>query len=87
MRAPVCESTFQMKRSPVFNCIESTFEFQMTFVYLNIDNPATTSFKRELGYRVQPNLFLLDGTGQIVQQWLGRVTAQDLEPALQQISQ
>jgi hypothetical protein len=67
--------------------LEAKYAGKVRFVYLNIDDPATTSFKRELGYRVQPNLFLLDGTGQIVQQWLGRVTAQDLEPALQQISQ
>lgn len=67
--------------------LEAKYAGQVDFIYLDIDDPANETFKRELGYRVQPHIFLLDGSGQIVGQWLGRVTAEDLEPALQQISQ
>jgi hypothetical protein len=66
--------------------LEAKYAGEVRFVYLDIDDPDTTPFKRELGYRVQPHLFLLDGSGQVVGQWLGRVSAEDIEPALQQIS-
>ncbi len=67
--------------------LEAQYAGKVRFVYLDIDDPDTTPFKRELGYRVQPNLFLLDGDGNVVQQWLGRVIAADLMPALTAISE
>jgi hypothetical protein len=72
---------------PIVHGLEAKYSGKVRFVYLDIDDPDTTPFKRELGYRVQPHLFLLDGSGKIVEQWLGRVTADDLEPALEQIAQ
>jgi hypothetical protein len=67
--------------------LEAEYAGKVSFIYLDIDDPATTPFKRELGYRVQPNLFLLDGDGNVVQQWLGRVSAADLMPALDAVSE
>ena len=67
--------------------LEAEYAGKVRFVYLDIDDPATTPFKRELGYRVQPDIFLLDGAGYVVSQWLGSVTVADLRLALQQISQ
>ena len=46
----------------------SMFSLRMYFVYLDIDDPATTAFKQELGYFVQPNFFLLDGQGNVLKQ-------------------
>ena len=46
---------------------------EINFVYLDIDDPANTDFKRELGFGYQPHLFLLDGDGNILQQWVGFV--------------
>jgi thioredoxin-like negative regulator of GroEL len=66
--------------------LEAEYAGEVRFVYLDIDDPDTMPFKRELGYRVQPHLFLLDGAGNVVDQWLGRVTADDLRPALDAIS-
>jgi len=67
--------------------LEAEYAGKVKFVYLDIDDQGTAPFKRELGYRVQPHIFLLDGSGQIVEQWIGRVTAEDLEPALLQVSE
>jgi hypothetical protein len=64
--------------------LEAEWGEQVNFVYLDIDDAATEPFKRQLGYRVQPHLFLLDGDGQVLQQWLGFVDAATLEAALQQ---
>ena len=64
--------------------LEAEWGEQVDFVYLDIDDSATEPFKRQLGYRVQPHMFLLDGGGQILEQWLGFVDAATLEAAFQQ---
>ena len=68
--------------APIVHGLEAKYSDQMNFVYLDIDDDRNESFKRQLGYRVQPNLFLLDGEGQILRQWLGSVPAEELEAAL-----
>ena len=64
--------------------LEAEWGGEVEFVYLDIDDPATEPFKRQLGYRVQPHMFLIDGDGEVLQQWLGFVDAATLESALEQ---
>ena len=64
--------------------LEQQYGSQVNFVYLDIDDPATESFRRQLGFHVQPQLFLLDKDGAVIQQWLGLVSREELEAALQQ---
>ena len=64
--------------------LEAEWDEQVDFVYLDIDDPATEPFKRQLGYRVQPHMFLVDRDGRVLQQWLGFVDAATLEAALEQ---
>jgi hypothetical protein len=64
--------------------LEAKWAEQVNFVYLDIDDPATEPFQRQLGYRVQPHMFLVDEDGQVLQQWLGLVDGGTLEEALQQ---
>ncbi|OGO72349.1 MAG: hypothetical protein A2Z37_10675 [Chloroflexi bacterium RBG_19FT_COMBO_62_14] len=59
----------------------------MNFVYLDIDDPQTEPFKRALGYQYQPHLFLLDGQGTILREWIGLVSEEDLEAALKEVQQ
>ena len=61
--------------------LEVEYFGKVDFVYLDIDDPVNDDFKQVLGYRVQPNLFLLDREGNIIQQWLGVVTAEELRAA------
>ncbi len=61
--------------------LEAEWQDEIDFVYLDIDDPQTDPFKREFGYRVQPHLFLVDGDGTVINQWLGYVDAEDLEAA------
>jgi hypothetical protein len=63
--------------------LEEEWSGEVDFIYLDIDDPATEPFKRQLGYRVQPHMFLVDGDGSVLQQWLGFVDAATLEAALQ----
>jgi thioredoxin-like negative regulator of GroEL len=67
--------------------LEVEYYGKVNFVYLDIDNSTNDDFKRQLGYRVQPNLFLLDGEGNIIQQWLGVVTAEELRAAFDSVVQ
>jgi hypothetical protein len=59
--------------------LEQAWGDEIRFVYLDIDDPRTDPFKGQLGYVVQPHIFLLDGEGNVVAQWLGPVRAGELE--------
>ena len=66
--------------------LEARYADRVRFAYLDVDDPATEPFKRQLGYRVQPHLFLLDGQGNVVEQWLGPVTEAELEAGLKKLA-
>ncbi len=67
--------------------LEAEYTGQVRFVYLDIDDPATTPFKQALGHRYQPHIFVIDAAGEIAAQWVGPVTAQEVRPALDQVAQ
>jgi len=68
--------------APVVHGLEARYSDRIDFVYLDIDDPRSAPFKSRLGYLVQPHTFMLDGQGEIQQQWLGMVSEADLEAAL-----
>lgn len=72
--------------APVVHGLEAKYNGQVDFTYLDIDDPATTPFKQQLGYLYQPHIFLLDGAGNIVEQWIGFTTEVQLDTALSAIS-
>jgi thioredoxin-related protein len=51
--------------------LEVDYYDKIKFVYLDVDDPATQTFKETLDFRYQPQLILLDGDGQILYQWIG----------------
>jgi hypothetical protein len=63
--------------APIVHGLEAEYDGKVKFSYLDIDDPANDEFKRALGYRVQPHFFLLDEGGNILNQWLGRVSAEE----------
>jgi hypothetical protein len=67
--------------APIVHGLEAKYNDQIGFVYLNIDNPSTDKFKAQLGYFVQPDFFLLDGDGNVLNRWTGPVAAEELEAA------
>jgi hypothetical protein len=68
--------------APVVHGLEQKWGSKVGFVYLDIDDSHTNPFKRQLGYIYQPNIFLIDGDGIILKQWLGPVREDELEAAL-----
>jgi len=64
--------------APIVHGLEADYYNEIKFVYLDVDDPENDQLKRALGYRVQPHFFLLDADGNVIQQWLGRVSQDDL---------
>jgi hypothetical protein len=62
--------------------LEAQYGNCVDFVYLDIDNPKTSDAKRQFGYRVQPEFYLLDGAGKVTWRKFGFVTEQELEEQL-----
>jgi len=71
--------------APVVHGLEQDFADQVDFAYLDIEDPRNDEFKRRYGFRVQPHILLLDGSGEIAQEWVGLVSGEELEAALQAI--
>lgn len=72
--------------APVVHGLEQKYAGEIRFVYLDIDDPRTEPFKEQLGYRVQPHMFLLDGDGNVVREWLGLISEEELDAALFEVS-
>ena len=67
--------------APIVHGLESEFHNQINFIYLDIDDPANADVLSLLGFRYQPHFFLLDGEGNIIQQWLGPVSEEEFQNA------
>ena len=67
--------------APLLNGLEDQYKDRISFVYLDIDNPATQPFKNDLHFRIEPEYFLLDGQGKVVKQWSGYVSRGELQTA------
>jgi thioredoxin 1 len=74
---PTCKSM-----APILHRLENKYAGKVRFVFLDIDDPRTNEFKQMLGYQYQPHIFLLDSGGNIVKQWVGFVSEDELDGAL-----
>lgn len=75
--SPICKSV-----APVIHRLEANYSESVNFVYLDIDDPLNNNYKLVLGYDYQPHFFLLDGQGNILNQWLGYISKDDIESAI-----
>lgn len=74
---PTCRSM-----APVLRNLEHKYTGKIQFIYLDIDDPRTNPFKQSLGFQYQPHLFLIDGEGKVIKQWVGYVTEDELGAVL-----
>jgi hypothetical protein len=72
--------------APIVHGLEVEYYGEIDFVYLDVDDPANDGFKSLLGYRYQPHFMLIDGEGNIIQQWLGPVSADDFRQVFDQVN-
>jgi hypothetical protein len=68
--------------APIVHGLEAQYGDKIHFIYLDIDDPKNDEFKKALNYYYRPTIYLLDKDGKVLQQWLGPVTKDQLEPAL-----
>ena len=68
--------------APMMNQLKLDFGKTVIFHFLDIDDPATRNIKKQLGFRVQPHLILLDGKGNILEEWTGFVDEAELRDEL-----
>jgi hypothetical protein len=73
--------------APVVHGLEAQWGHEINFVYLDIDDVRNDDFKRELGYQYQPHFFLLDGEGEIIQQWVGPVSEAEFGAVFEGVTQ
>jgi hypothetical protein len=66
---------------PIVYGLEAQHENQIDFVYVNIDDPASDAYKERYGFRYQPHFVLVDGQGEVVQEWFGIVEEAEFEQA------
>ena len=69
--------------TPLMHTLEEDYTDRVNFIFLDIDNPAVNQLKQQLGFKVQPQFYLLDAKGTILKQWSGSVTEADFRAALE----
>ena len=70
--------------APVVHGLEAEYTDRMNFVYLDVDDPNTQELQSALGRRAQPEFYLLDADGNLIQQWFGTVSPEAFEEAFAQ---
>lgn len=67
--------------APIVHGLEAQYAGKLLFAYLDIDDPANEAVKQQLGFRVQPEFYLVDGEGKVLKKWFGPVRAAEFEQA------
>ena len=67
--------------------LEAKYFGKIKFSYLDADDPNTFDFQQALGFRYQPEIYLLDGDGKLLQKWIGNTSEQEFETVFAQYVQ
>jgi hypothetical protein len=70
--------------APMVHGLEAKYFGRIKFSYLDADDPATAEFQKTLGFYYQPEIYLLDANGKVLQKWVGFQSETDLEPVFAQ---
>ena len=65
--------------APMVHGLEAKYFGKIKFIYLDADDPNTLGFQRTLGFQYQPEIYLLDGNGNLLKKWVGFTTAEQFE--------
>ena len=71
--------------APMVHGLEAKYFGRIKFSFLDADDPATMEFQRTLGFRYQPELYLLDADGNVLQKFVGFVSQEELESVFGQV--
>ena len=64
--------------------LEAKYVGRIIFTYLDASDPQTNEFQQALGFRYQPEFYLLDGAGNVLKKFVGYVSEAEFEAAFAQ---
>jgi thioredoxin-related protein len=70
--------------APMVHGLEAKYYGKIKFTYLDADDPRTRDFQRTLGFVYQPEIYLLDGNGNLLQKWVGYTSQEEFEAVFAQ---
>jgi len=70
--------------APMVHGLEAKYFGRIRFSYLDADDVNTRTFQQQLGFYYQPEVYLLDGNGMVLQKWVGFTTEQEFEAVFAQ---
>ena len=70
--------------APIVHGLEAEYHNKILFTFLDAGDSATNDFQRSLGFAYQPEFYLLDPQGNVLQKWIGYVDEADLRAAFDQ---
>jgi thioredoxin-related protein len=73
--------------APMVHGLEAQYFGKIKFAYLDADDANTREFQRTLGFGYQPEFYLLDGQGNLLQKWVGFVSQEQFEAVFAQFVQ
>jgi thioredoxin-related protein len=73
--------------APMVHGLEAKYVDKIRFTYLDASDPNTQDFQRTLGFRYQPEFYLLDRQGNLLQKWVGFVSEEQFETVFAQYVQ
>jgi hypothetical protein len=63
--------------APMVHGLEAEYFGKVKFSYLDADDPNTDEFQRTLGFYYQPEFYLLDANGNLIQKLVGFVSEEE----------
>ena len=73
--------------APMVHGLEAKYFGRIKFTYLDADDPQTVDFQKALGFYYQPEVYLLDANGNVLQKWVGFTSEEDFEAVFTQYVQ
>ena len=67
--------------APMVHGLEAKYFGRIQFTYLDADDLRTSDFQRTLGFYYQPEVYLLDANGNVLQKWVGYTSEEEFESA------
>jgi len=73
--------------APMVHGLEAKYFGKIQFTYLDADDIGTDEFQRALGFYYQPEVYLLDGDGNVLKKWVGFTSEEEFETVFAQYLQ
>ncbi len=70
--------------APMVHGLEAEYFGRVKFSFLDADDPRTDDFQRTLGFYYQPEFYLVDGNGKVLQKFIGYVSEDEFRSAFDQ---